>query len=321
MAFPFLARCREAYGETRIVAVAREWVAPVLANSPLIDEVVIISRSEDRGVKGASETGRRLRSVELKKLYLLSPSWRSAYVGWMSGASQRIGYAGQGRSPLLTDAVPAPAERLHRSQRYLNLLGVQGTPDYLNGQIRLTDEEQAAAQDLLRSMNLSTPLGIFPGSVAQSRRPPTSLWVGVIERALDQLASVLLIGAERDVPLANELVSQFPDGAVRSVCGELSLRESMAVIAQCSGAITADSGLGHIAANLGLPTVSFFGAGDPGVTAPLGRRAEVIFEGVHCSPCRKNVCHNRDEPLLCLTTINPETVWQTYRRLASPEMS
>ncbi len=38
----------------------------------------------------------------------------------------------------------------------------------------------------------------------------------------------------------------------------------------------------------------------------------VISEAVHCSPCHKNACPNRDEPLLCLNAIPAKTVRESY---------
>ena len=123
------------------------------------------------------------------------------------------------------------------------------------------------------------------------------------------------MGGKKDILLADEVISEFKEQSVKSLCGEMTLRESIAIISICSGAIATDSGLAHIAANLGLPTVSLFGAGDPDVTAPIGKKTDIIFQNVHCSPCKKNWCRNNDEPLLCLTEMSPERIWNRYCRL------
>ena len=58
----------------------------------------------------------------------------------------------------------------------------------------------------------------------------------------------------------------------------------------CKYAIAADSGLGHISSILGIPTVSFFGAGRSIVTKPIGRQNVVIDKSERCNPCKKNIC-------------------------------
>ena len=121
---------------------------------------------------------------------------------------------------------------------------------------------------------------------------------------------VLFFGSDGDRPVGEALVQQL-DNAV-CVCGNFSLRESLILMSLCEGAIGTDSGLGHVAANLGLPMVSLFGAGDPVRTTPQGPGAKVVMSGVHCSPCRKNICLNREEPLICLTSLDAKEVWKAY---------
>lgn len=318
MALSFLARCREMNSEQRILAVAREWVSPILKSSSLVDELFIISAGEDRGVSGVTAIGRLLQDHKLENFYLLSGSWRCAYLAWLSGASERIGFSGQGRSPLLTEAHPPLRGKMHRSERYLSLIGA-GTGVAEDAVIHLNSDETEAAAAHLESLGLSSPLAIFPGSVAQSRRPPTALWRRVLDAAVESGTAVLMLGGERDTSVASELETAFRGKSVKSLCGETTLRETITLISQCSGAIASDSGLGHIAANLGLPTVSLFGAGDPETTAPIGKKTDVIFENVHCSPCKKNVCYNNDEPLLCLEKMNSQAIWDRYRRLSGKE--
>ena len=321
MALPFLAHCRDAHENDHIVAIAREWVAPVVINSPFINDLFRIGFDEDKGIVGASKIGRQLRPKEFDCLYLLSRSWRSAYIGWFSAAKERIGYTGQGRSPLLTEVITSPSEKMHRSKRYLNLLKGYDTTAELTASIVVTDNEVASAKVLFQSLNMASPLAVFPGSLASSRQPPFTLWKGIIEFALNGGVAVILIGGKRDIPMATKLMEHFANGALQSVCGKISLRESIALISQCCGVIASDSGLGHVSVNLGVPTVSLFGAGDPEITAPLGRCNEIIFQGVHCSPCRKNQCHNSDEPLLCLTAVDPGKVWEAYSVVSGSEKS
>ena len=75
----------------------------------------------------------------------------------------------------------------------------------------------------------------------------------VIELGLNAKNDIILIGGKEDILIANELVRETNNKRIKSVCGKTTLRESIALIHLCSGAIAADSGLGHVAANLGLP--------------------------------------------------------------------
>ena len=95
---------------------------------------------------------------------------------------------------------------------------------------------------------------------------------------------------------------------IKKVAGEYSLRQSIAIISQCKSSIATDSGLGHISSNLGIPTVSLFGAGDSELTKPIGGNTFVLNQNVYCSPCLKNKCNNKKDPLLCLEKIQPGAI-------------
>ncbi len=55
-----------------------------------------------------------------------------------------------------------------------------------------------------------------------------------------------------------------------------------------------DSGVTHLAAFLGVPTLALFGPSDPRIWFPIGRRVSVAFHGEACEPChlfgRKEEC-------------------------------
>ena len=76
--------------------------------------------------------------------------------------------------------------------------------------------------------------------------------------------------------------------------------------------IATDSGLGHVSANLGVPTISLFAAGNPLVTAPVGEKIKVINKNIYCQQCGEKKCK---DPLICLNNIDPNSVWESYIKL------
>ncbi len=59
------------------------------------------------------------------------------------------------------------------------------------------------------------------------------------------------------------------------MCG-LELAEAGAVLSECALYVGNDSGITHLAAGLGVPTVAVFGPTDPAVWRPLGPRVRVV---------------------------------------------
>jgi len=79
-----------------------------------------------------------------------------------------------------------------------------------------------------------------------------------------------------------------------------------------------DSGITHLAAAVGVPTVALFGPSDPRQWAPRGRRVTVISRQVDCSPCSNSTmksCPHR----ACLSELSAEEVIGVMGKL--PELT
>jgi len=308
MALPFFNLLRIKYPDSVILAICKSWVAPVYQHHPTIDEIVSFQQKDLSGLWATRNMGRSLSALDLDQFYLLSDSYRAAYLAKHSETPRRIGYKSQGRSPLLTHASKKPKGSIHRYEYYLNLLGERFqnySPEEGIG-IHLSPDEIQWAKDELFHWDMVDAIAFSPFSVATSRTIPQRHALKILEPTTDP---ILIFGGKGDKIAGSTIEDASQGRKVRSIAGQYSLRQSMALIAQCKGAIAADSGLGHISANLGVPTVSLFGAADPNSTSPIGPKTSVINKHVHCSPCLKNTCHNRIEPLLCLETIQTDTVW------------
>ena len=100
----------------------------------------------------------------------------------------------------------------------------------------------------------------------------------------------MIFGSESDESKAEKMIAKNKNVSMQSFCGKYDLRKSVALISVCNYAFAADSGLGHISSVLGIPTVSFFGAGRASVTKPIGKYNVVIDKSTRCKPCKKNIC-------------------------------
>ena len=299
MALPFIHHLKEKNPESKIIIICRDWVAAVYENHPEIDQIITLSRSDIKGLLATRRTGKSFQLLDLDVFYTLTDSFRSAAIlGW-SNAKIRVGFKSQMRSIFLTDVKENPKEKMHRSLKYLTLINFK-IKAYNSIGIQLTNGEIQWANEELKNMKLEFPVALFPFSVASSRSIPNNK---IKEWLNGSNQSVLILGSERDVVLANSLINECAGIKLINLCGKYSMRESMALISVCQFALASDSGLGHISASLGIPTISFFGAGDSEMTKPIGKRTFVINKDVYCSPCRKNVCMNTNDHLYCFNEI------------------
>lgn len=131
-----------------------------------------------------------------------------------------------------------------------------------------------AAEHLLRSIGLSAPelpdlwtpssgkTIIHPGSGAAAKCWPH--FAGLMELVRD---AVVLIGpADADIPTSHPCLRG------------LSLLEVAEELRQCRRFIGNDSGITHLAAYMGCPTVALFGPTDPSAWGPMGRRVEILWK-------------------------------------------
>ena len=313
MALKFIGRLRKKYAGDELIVIARDWVAAIFDNHPLINKVLPVPTKELTGVFNTIKTGRSLQKLNLDIFFVLPDSFRSAVIAWFSKSNTRIGFTGQMREIFLTDQMNLPKEAIHRSEKYIYLLqNSEQAQDFQHAGITLRDQEKIWANKILQENNVKDPIGLLTGSVAKSRSVPIGKWIEILKDKLADDNQFVIIGEKKDAGNAQEIIAQVGNDKVISFCGKHTLRESIALISQCRAVIAADSGLGHIAADLDIPTISLFGAGDPEKTRPLGNLTQVVTANVHCSPCGDNICGNTLEPMICLNTISSTQIWNAY---------
>lgn len=94
----------------------------------------------------------------------------------------------------------------------------------------------------------------------------------------------------------------------------LSLVQLASVMEGCGFFIGNDSGISHMAAALGLPTLAIFGPTDHRVWSPRGQRVEVLRKEMPCAPCAEErffLCKEQE----CLKQIGVEDVLKRLKRM------
>lgn len=104
------------------------------------------------------------------------------------------------------------------------------------------------------------------------------------------------------------------------VLPKLNLAGVAQVMAAATACVAVDTGLGHLAAALDVPTISVFGPTNPGLTGAYGKAQVHLASNFPCAPCLQKKCTyqptsedltrfdiKREWPL-CFTRVNPERV-------------
>jgi len=298
MSLPALRALRARFPDAHITVLAKPWVASLYEAERSLDRIIPLE-----GASGPRDWGRKwhlgttLRRERFDLAILLPNSFESAAIVWLSRARRRIGYARDGRSSLLTDAVPVP--RLgeiprHERNYYPELLRRAGLIDALP---RIDEilfdglaESRARGAALFSARGIALPvIGVSPGAAygGAKRWLPENFAAAARELSARRKASVVVFGSAAEEDLCSQVAAA--SGGI-SLAGSTTLREFMDMTAACGLCLTNDSGAMHIAAASGVPCVTVFGPTDETATGPTGASARLVREPVDCAPCLRREC-------------------------------
>ena len=311
---PLVALLREPLEPAVVDVLAPVWCAPVYARMRGVSSI-IESPFGHRELRVGSRRAlaRTLREQAYTRAFVLPNSFKSALIPWFARIPRRIGYVGEARQFLLTDARRLDTRAYPRLvDRFVALAASRGElPPVAPSPVLVPNAANAA--DAMRALGLATscPIAILcPGAeFGPAKRWPTEHFVTLARRLLDSGYAVWLIGSPNDRPAADPIAAAIPD--VRNACGRTDLGTAIDLLAQASLVVSNDSGLMHAAAAVGRPLVALFGSSSPDYTPPISPLASVARIDIACSPCFKREC-----PLghfKCMRELSPNVVYDLAR--------
>ena len=304
MSLPALRALRATYPKAHITVLAKPWVKQLYEGERSIDAVIW-------------EQARALRTEKFDLAVLFPNSFNSALQIYLTGARRRIGYARDARSFLLTDAIPIPKSGdtpKHERFYYLELLRRAGLIDAIPtiSEIHL-DGAQAAAErgrQIFESRGVKLPvIGVSPGAAyGSAKRWLPERFAEAAGRLADG-ASIAVFGSAAERSMCAQVAAAC---AGHNFAGTTTLREFIDMTAACQLFLTNDSGAMHVAAGLGVPSLTIFGPTDETATGPCGSNARIVREPVDCAPCKLRECPIDHR---CMTRVTVETVLEASVKL------
>lgn len=248
-------------------------------------------------------------------------SFRSALLAWFVKSGQRIGYARDGRAPLLTRSLVPYMEDGHitpvyMAHEYLDLVRVIGAEDDGAG---LELGVNSAVLDALKPIlaGAGPLIAVAPGAAfGPSKRWMPEAFAETVDTLAEQAGArfVLLTGPEEAD--TREAVTSHARTRFMDIPLEIDGIGAMkALISQCDLLICNDSGPRHVAVAFNKPVVCIMGPTSPLYTAGPYEKGIVIRLDLECSPCQKPVCPL--EHYRCMRDIPPAQVVEASMSLLS----
>ncbi len=297
MALPALQGLRASLPRARIALVGR-W-ASLLEGQAVADAV--LSYPRERGAR--SRLAAVLRDSRPDTAIVLPSSFESALAAWRWGARARLGYDADVRGCLLTHTLPIPSPRRHQIDECV----VTGS-DPPTFRLPPHPVAEEAIDALFKKIGLAhgaSTVGLHLGAAfGSSKLWPPAAYAELSSRLRRAGALPVLLGAGSEEASAAAVIASAGED-IASLVGRDRPDLLPRLLSRLSCLVSADTGVAHLAAAVGTPTVTLFGPTDPRLTSPRGRRARAIEGRAPCAPCFLERCPI-DHP--CMRSIEPTTV-------------
>jgi heptosyltransferase-2 len=220
----------------------------------------------------------KLRAEQYGQALVMLRTWKSALAPFLAGIPTRTGFAGEVRFGLLNDVrwgerkLPRMIDRMGALAlpRDASLPAEWPLPELVvpPDEIAMWRKRHGLAGDPRPIVTLS------PGAVGAGKAWPVAHYAQLARKLAASGVSVWILGGPNETPLAKQIAAVGGE-RVRDLTGH-DLRNAILAHAAADAAVTNDSGLMHVAAAIGTPTVAIFGPTSPWHWAPLNPLAAIL---------------------------------------------
>jgi heptosyltransferase-2 len=292
------------------------WALPVFRRMPEVGETFESPFAHgELALRKRLQIGRSARARHYDRAYVLPNSFKSALVPWFARIPERIGFLGEARHLLLTDARKLDRRALPlMAQRFAHLARPRGAATEVALPAPRLRVGPTEADGLAAQLGLVRPARLVcfcPGAeYGPAKRWPPQYFGALAAALAAEGNAVWIVGSPKEHAIG-EAIRDSGAGSAVNLCGRTTLDQAVIVLSGADLVVTNDSGLMHVAAALDRPTVALYGSSSPAFTPPLSARARIVKLDIPCSPCFERAC-----PLGhfdCMMKLMPERVLAEIR--------
>lgn len=288
---PTIRALRQRYPSALITAVAAAENAPLLAHNPHLDDVVVLPFRGDWRDGGALPA---TLSCLLHRHYDVALCLGTPALGWLAVACgiPRQEFMDFPTLWWLSRHGQAAWNRRHAVDLYATAarrLDIPPVEHRLTATV--TPSERTELSVMLRRLHAddgSPRVVIHAGcsAAANKKRWPLRRFAEVAATLVERAgARIYLVGGSAEAALTTDLAHRVGPAAV-SLAGQLTVRQTLALLDRSQLFVGNDSGPLHMATAVGTPVVGVYGATDPAVFGPCAQEDRaVVVQPVTPAPC------------------------------------
>lgn len=273
---PAVCALRETFPKATIDwLVDQKWLS-ILDGNPCVDHVIPMNRRSWRSVISGV---RRLRKVHYTVAIDFQSLYRSAILGWLSGAPQRLGfdasYSRESGAAFFYTHTIGP-RRKHKVEHNLELAEAAGARTCeVRFPLTISAETAGEVQHILAAKNVGEYFVLSPGGGWGSKCWPPERY-GELHRAIAQRygwRGVISFG-----PGENDLAESVrrSAGSPEPIVEMFNIKQLVALLQRAKCFVAGDTGPLHLASALSTPVVGIYGPTDPARNGPYSPRDLVV---------------------------------------------
>lgn len=192
---------------------------------------------------------------------------------------------------LQINSFPLWDEKIHLMDHLLKQFSQKGIPiSKSNPRLYLNDSDRRWATDFWKGKGVASEqrskvILLHPGSGNRKKVWPVERFLSLARILQDQShAKILIILGPAEGPIVQRTFEGIGSHPFIFAKG-LTLLQLASVMEGGWFFVGNDSGITHMAAALGVPTLAIFGPTDQRVWSPRGEKTHVIRKEIYCSPC------------------------------------
>ncbi len=265
--FPLLRELRAKYKNAHITYIGNPAILPLVKNWGLADEVY----EEDKSLLDELYSRRGVRSPRWHQLFRQTDLVISLMEDGSDPLKKNLLRAGA-KEALVADLPTGFDPTKHKMESFAQSIGLQNV-----GADRVT---AFATEEHGFCLN-NAPIAIHPGCSNPSRRWSAPSFAALINRLLSFQQPVLLLAGPLDEKVLQEVRQHLivpPQPGLLTMLQNAPLLKATQWIKQCKCYLGNDSGMTHMAALIGVPTIGLFLPNWVIPMHPLGPAVELIVE-------------------------------------------
>ncbi len=315
LATPLAQAAHEILAPCEVHFMAIPGAANLLEKNPYLQRVWIYDkRGKQRGARGLWLLARQLREEKFDLAIVPHRSLRSALLVWLARIPQRIGFDRSAGAFLFTKRVPYLEK--HEVERNLDLLrSLAAVASRFKPAVFWNKSDEARVASFKKNA-FKNRIALAPGSVWATKRWPRENFTALARKLIDELgATVFLLGGKDDEELCRQIQSEA-GASCSNTAGQLSLRQSAALLNDCAVLVSNDSAPTHLGVATQCRVITIFGPTVPRFGfAPFGAGHAVIEKDLPCRPCSAH--GTRTCPIGTHACMQEITVEEVFQRVAA----